>query len=164
MFQAIFPVWTSNLVSKMKCRSSRRIRNDLFTPLSFVIFNGADLMGRSISSGVKYEKIDNLSAKLVWASIFRMIFFLLFLFCDAGNNRYRTWVVESDTYSWAIQFLFAFSNGFMTNICFCYAPSLLENQAHLQQVASAILNFSLSFGLLVGSFFSAPYQQVASKS
>jgi hypothetical protein len=132
--------------------------------LSFVIFNGADLMGRSISSGVKFEKINNLCTKLVWASFFRMIFFLLFLFCDAGNNRYSSWVVESDTYSWAIQFLFAFSNGFMTNVCFCYAPSLLENRAHPQQVASAILNFSLSFGLLVGSFFSGPYQHFATAS
>ncbi|KAG7355661.1 nucleoside transporter [Nitzschia inconspicua] len=161
---AIFPVWTSNLVSMLQCQSSSRIRNDLFTPISFVIFNGGDLIGRSLSSGVKYEKVENLSSKLVWASIFRMAFFVLFLFCDSGNNRYSTWVVPSDTFSWSIQFLFAVSNGFMTNICFCYAPSLVGNRTHPQQVASAILNFSLSFGLLMGSFVSGLYFQLANAS
>jgi hypothetical protein len=52
----------------------------------------------------------------------------------------------------------------MTNIAFCYAPSLVENRTHPQQVASAILNFALSFGLLVGSFFSGPYLKLASGS
>jgi Nucleoside transporter len=113
---------------------------------------------------VKFEKIENLSSKLVWASIARMAFFLFFLFCDSGHNRFSTWVVEKDMYSWAVQLLFAVSNGFMTNICFCYAPSLVDNRTHPQQVASAILNFSLSLGLLVGSFVSGPYFQFASAS
>ena len=160
---AIFPVWTSNLVSILRCQSSTsRIYNDLFTPLSFVIFNGGDLIGRSISSSVRFEKIPNLSNKLVWASLLRMGFFVLFLLCNAEDNHYR--IVESDMYSWSIQFLFAVSNGFMTNIAFCYAPSLVENRTHPQQVASAILNFALSFGLLVGSFFSGPYLKIASGS
>ncbi len=119
-------------------------------------------MGRSISSGVKFEQIPNLDSKLVWASLLRMVFFLVFLLCSAERNRFSAWAVKSDSFSWLIQFLFAVSNGFMTNICFCYAPSLVENRVHLQQVASAILNFALSFGLLVGSFFSGPFLQFAS--
>jgi len=158
---AIFPVWTSSLVSTFECQSSARIQNDLFTPLSFVIFNGGDLVGRSISSSVKFEKIKNLSSKLVWGSLFRMVFFLFFLLCNAQNNRHSYWVVESDFYSWTVQFLFAVSNGFLTNIAFCYAPSLVENRTHPQQVASAILNFALSFGLLVGSFISGPFLKFA---
>lgn len=146
----------------MQCSSQQRIRNDLFIPFSFVIFNGGDLVGRSISSGVKFEKVKNLSTKLVWASIIRMVFFLLFLVCGSGSNRYSKWVVESDVYSWVVQFLFAVSNGFLTNVCFCYAPSLIENRTHPQQVASAILNFALSFGLLVGSLFSGPFFEYAS--
>ena len=154
----IFPVWTSNLVSVKQCHSLSRIRNDLFVPLSFVIFNGGDLLGRSISSSIKFDKVDNLSNKLVWSSLIRMIVFtLLFLLCDGQNNRYTHWVLKSDITSWTIQFLFATTNGFLTNVAFCYAPTLVENRTNPQQVASAILNFSLSFGLLVGSFFSGPY-------
>ena len=161
---AIFPVWTSNLISIVQCGSNSRIRNDLFVPLSFVIFNGGDLLGRYLSSSVKFEKIQNLSSKLVWASALRMGFVLLFLLCKARSNRYSQWVVESDLFSWMIEFLFAVTNGFMTNVAFCFAPTLVENRTHHQQVASAILNFSLSFGLLVGSFFSGPLLQFSTGS
>ena len=161
---AIFPVWTSELISAFQCNASSRIRNDLFVPLSFVIFNGGDLVGRYISSAIKFERVINLSRKLVWASIARMFFFFfLFLFCEARRNRYKDWTaIDNDLYSWSIQFLFAVTNGILTNIAFCYAPSLVENRTHPQQVASAILNFALTFGLTVGSFVSGPFLKFAS--
>jgi hypothetical protein len=160
----IFPVWTSNLLSSLGCRSSSRIRNDLFTPLSFVIFNAGDLIGRSMSSEVKFEKMYNLSRKLVSLSIFRMMFLVVFLFCNSGDNRFTNWVMQMDLYSWCTQFAFAVTNGVITNVCFCYAPTLVKNRTHHQQVVSAILNFALSFGLLVGSFVSGPYLQFATTS
>ena len=163
---AIFPVWTSELISVVQCdASSSRIRNDLFVPLSFVIFNGGDLVGRHISSAIKFERVTNLSSKLVWSSVARMFFFFsLFLFCEARRNRYnKNWtVIDNDFFSWSIQFLFAVSNGILTNVAFCYAPSLVENRTHPQQVASAILNFALTFGLTVGSFLSGPFLKFAS--
>jgi hypothetical protein len=154
---AIFPVWTSELLSVQQCESPSRIRNDLFTPISFVIFNGGDLVGRIISSEVSIDKIRNLSAKLVFSSILRFIFFPIFLFCAAPNSRYSSLIINSDVCSWIIQFLFAMTNGILTNVAFCYAPGLLPNRTHHQQVAAAILNFSLSFGLFCGSLFSFPF-------
>jgi hypothetical protein len=73
-------------------------------------------------------------------------------------------VDKTDVFSWTVQFLFAVTNiGFMTNNAFCcHAPGLVENRNHPQQVASAMLNFALSFGLLVGSFCSGPYFHFAS--
>ena len=157
---AVFPVWTSELVSASQCTTPSRLRNDLFVPLSFVIFNGGDLVGRYISSAIEFEKISNLSSKLVWASVARIfVFFFLFLLCQARRNRWM--VVESDMYSWSIQFFFAVTNGVLTNVAFCYAPTLVENRTKPQQVASAILNLALTLGLTVGSFFSVPFLKFA---
>jgi hypothetical protein len=154
---ALFPVWTSELSSTRQCESMSRIRNDLFTPISFVIFNAGDLAGRMISAKIPIEKIRNLSPKLVMSSIVRLFFFPLFLCCAAQSSQYTSLVVHSDAFSWAVQFIFAASNGILTNVAFCYAPGLVANSTHPQQVASVILNFSLSFGLLCGSFFSFPF-------
>lgn len=161
---AIFPVWTSELISANQCDTIPRIRNDLFVPLSFVIFNGGDLVGRYISSAIKFEKISNLSTKLVWASVARIFFsFSLFILCKARRNRYENWIVDDyDLYSWSIQFFFAITNGILTNVAFCYAPTLVENRTKPQQVASAILNLALTMGLTVGSFFSVFFLKFAS--
>jgi len=161
---AIFPVWTSELVSTKQCNTSSRIRNDLFVPLSFVIFNCGDVVGRYISSAIEFERISNLSSKLVWASVTRMLlFFLLFLPCETRRKQYEDWiVVEGDSYSWTVQFLFAVSNGILTNLAFCYAPTLVESRSKPQQVASAILNLTMTLGLTIGSFFSVPFLNFAS--
>mmetsp|Transcript_40055 Transcript_40055/g.96712 ORF Transcript_40055/g.96712 Transcript_40055/m.96712 type:complete len:708 (+) Transcript_40055:301-2424(+) len=157
----IFPVWTTELISAHQCQSSSRFQNDLFTPLSFVIFNVGDLAGRTMSSAIDLTKAQDLSSKLVWGSVLRMTFFVAFLFCQAQHNRFFKSVIQSDIWSWSLQFVFAWTNGFMTNIAFCYAPTLVENKTNPQQMASAILNFALSFGLLVGSFFAYPYLSFA---
>eukprot|EP00536_Pseudo-nitzschia_multiseries_P011598 jgi/Psemu1/320101/estExt_fgenesh1_pm.C_4050002 len=161
---AIFPAWTSELTSAFQCNSPSRVRNDLFVPLSFVIFNVGDLVGRYLSGAIRFEKVRNLSSKLVWTSAARTVLFcVVFLFCRARTNRYQDQIPsDSDSLSWTIQFLFAVTNGLLTNIAFCYAPSLVENRSHPQQVASAILNFAVTFGLLVGSFFSGPFLRFAS--
>lgn len=161
---AIFPVWTSELISTQQCDTPSRIRNDLFVPLSFVVFNSGDLIGRYISSTIRFELISNLSRKLVWASATRVfLFFYLFLWCQARRNRYQDWIfVDNDLFSWSIQLFFAITNGMLTNIAFCYAPTLIENRTNPQQVASAILNLAMTLGLTVGSFFSGPFLKFAS--
>jgi len=161
---AIFPVWTSELISTSQCSTPSRIRNDLFVPFSFIIFNGGDLVGRYISSAIKFERISNLSRKLVWTSVTRIfLLFSLFLSCKARRDPHDDWMdVDNDLYSWSIQFLFAISNGILTNVAFCYAPTLVENRTKPQQVASAILNLALTLGLTIGSLFSVPFLKFAS--
>ena len=88
-----------------------------------------------------------------------LVFFGLFLLCEARRNRWA--VVHNDWYSWSIQFLFAVTNGILTNVAFCHAPTLVENRTSPQQVASAILNLALTLGLTVGSFFSVPFLKFA---
>ena len=141
----IFPVWTSELISTYQCNTSSRVRNDLFVPISFVIFNAGDLAGRVTSSVIDFKRTSNLSSKLIWASVARtFIFFCLFLSCKAQRNRSDGWaVVNSDLYSWGIQGLFAITNGILTNVAFSFAPTLVENRSKPQQVASAILNLAL---------------------
>lgn len=157
---AIFPVWTSELSSVSQCQSPSRLRNDLFSPMSFIIFNGGDLVGRIASAGISLERIHNLSSKLVLSSIARFVFFVLFLLCAAQSSQFTFWEVQSDVFSWTVQFIFAITNGALTNVAFCHAPGLVENKTDHQQVASAILNFSLSLGLLCGSFFSFPFSEL----
>jgi hypothetical protein len=96
-----------------------------------------------MSAELPFDSMQNLSSKLVLSSIARFIFFPFFLFCAAQNSQFSALVAQSDIFSWTIQFLFAVTNGALTNIAFCCAPGLVENRTHPQQVASAILNFSL---------------------
>jgi hypothetical protein len=64
--------------------------------------------------------------------------------------------IPSDVFSLVVQFLFAVTNGMMTSVCFRLAPGLIPATTEMQQISSAILNFSLCFGLLCGSFWSFP--------
>jgi Nucleoside transporter len=49
---SLFPAWTSQIQSAQQCQTTSRWRNDLFTPLSFVVFNVGDLAGRLLSSRI----------------------------------------------------------------------------------------------------------------
>lgn len=161
---AIFPGWTSELSSIKQCSDgSGRMRNDLFTPMSFIIFNTGDLIGRIISSYIPMDRVT--SNSLVLAAISRFAFFPFFLFChadpgDAASNSIshliQGWMVPSDVFSWSVQFLFAGSNGLITTVSFSFSSGLVENRTKPQQIASAILNFALCLGLLGGSLFSFP--------
>eukprot|EP00934_Nitzschia_sp_Nitz4_P006419 Nitzschia sp. Nitz4//scaffold220_size35126//15792//17657//NITZ4_007832-RA/size35126-processed-gene-0.4-mRNA-1//1//CDS//3329542535//6409//frame0 len=172
----IFPVWTSKLSSSHGCHhASGRLQNDLFSPFSFVVFNAGDLLGRYLSSSLTPMEVNTdtdgvistvaMSNRLVVVSLLRVAFFPVFgllLLAQEGSTAGEadawTWLptMLGDFPSWMFQAIFAISNGWITNAAFSFAPSLIENDAYPQQVASAILNFSLCLGLLCGSLCSLP--------
>jgi hypothetical protein len=153
---ALFPVITSNLTSTNECKTHSRFQNDLFTPVTFLVFNAGDLFGRLCVTDIPIDKIPNLSRKLVWSSVARFLFIPLFLLCYSRTSVYSSMAIRNDIFSLLVQFLFAVTNGMMTSVCFRLAPGLIPATTEMQQISSAILNFSLCFGLLCGSFWSFP--------
>lgn len=160
---AIFPVWTSELSSIHTPTGNtlfERIQTDLYTPMTFCVFNAGDLVGRLLSSWRSQNRPG-----LITASLMRVAFFFLFLACPSHYSTPGThtlWMIPTDIYSWVIQFSLAVSNGYLTNIAFSVAPALVESRdTQPQQIASAILNWSMSLGLLCGSVASFYYLQWA---
>lgn len=158
---ALFPGWTSQLKSVYECKSHVRLANDLFTTLTFVVFNAADLAGRVLSGYIHLDRINDVSSKLVAISLSRFIFFPLFLFCVARDSEYIKLAFQSDLISLLVQTAFGVGNGMATTLSFMHAPTLLPAVAQTQTRASEILNLALSFGLLCGSIFSFPFSRIA---
>uniref|UniRef100_A0A7S3LES5 Uncharacterized protein n=1 Tax=Amphora coffeiformis TaxID=265554 RepID=A0A7S3LES5_9STRA len=154
---ATFPVITSDLTSAQECRSSSRIRNDLFVPLTFLIFNLGDLLGRFVVADDGVEKRRNeLPSKLVWASMARLAFVPLFLFCFSRKSMYKDIAVHNDIFSWMVQLAMAVSNGVLTTVSFSVVATLVPPDETMQQVASSILNLSLCLGLVAGGLAASP--------
>jgi equilibrative nucleoside transporter 1/2/3 len=158
---AMFPGWTSQLQSKWRCRSSSRLSNDLYTPLTFVLYNAGDLTGRLLTGQVSPSVADRISRNLVIAALLRVLL-AISLFACPGSSQILGFDIPSDVFSVSIQFLFAATNGFLVTLSFAHAPTLLpDSSPSAHQAMSEILSFALSFGLLVGSFCSYPVSKVA---
>jgi hypothetical protein len=158
---ALFPSWTSLLRSARLCKSQRRLFNDLYTPMSFVIFNSGDLLGRFIAPLVPIERFTNLSQHLVLASCLRFFFFGLFLVCESGASRFAKIQLSSDLFSITVQLLFAISNGLIVSLAFMHGSGLVPATTNIQQKVSEWLNLAVGGGLLVGSLLSFPFARVA---
>jgi hypothetical protein len=151
---SLFPGWTSELQSVRQCRTYFRLSNDLYTPFSFLLFNVGDLLGRLLSAKITQNRINGLSTKLVTASLLRFLFFPLLFMCIGGTR--EGFQIQSDLYSFVIQFSFAVTNGLLVSTAFVHAPTLLPGTTHMQERSSEILTFAVAFGLLSGSLFSFP--------
>jgi hypothetical protein len=165
----LFPSWVSQLRSTHECESSHfRMSNDLYVPFSFVVFNLGDLCGRVLSAKIPVERIRHMSLKLVIAAVCRFLFFPLFLLCVAGDttdsltsSSSSRMVIESDVYSLAVQFFFAFTNGILISCSFMHAPHLVAHTPAMQERAGEMMTFAVSFGLLSGSLLSFQFSELA---
>jgi equilibrative nucleoside transporter 1/2/3 len=154
---AIFPVITSDLTSVQECRSPARIRNDMFAPLTFLVFNLGDLVGRFAVPEETVEKDSwRLPRRLVLASVARFAFLPIFFLCYSRKSLYKDVAIHSDAFSWLVQFIFAVTNGVLTTVSFSVAATLLPADENLQQIASSILNLSLCLGLVAGGLAASP--------
>jgi hypothetical protein len=160
---SLFPGWISQLRSSHECETHFRLSNDLYTPLSFLVFNVGDLMGRLVSGKVPVARIRNMSRKLVIGALLRVVFFPLFLLCAAGAADRASVTIPSDLYSLTVQLLFAFSNGILISCSFMHAPHLIANTTSMQERSSEIMTFAVSFGLLSGSLLSFPFSIISSR-
>ena len=159
----MFPVWTSALVSHQQCSTTKRWANDLYTPLTFVLFNVGDLAGREIAANpVIYHWA---SKRLFTLSLWRMLFVPLLFSCKTMNT-YPWFQLQSDMFSFLIQFSFGCSHGLLLTTSFVCSPVLLSSKiknATMVKIMSEILMFALAFGLLSGSVGSFPITWLAAQ-
>ena len=159
---SLFPGWTSLLKSVHQCQSRDRLANDLVTPMTFVVFNVGDLIGRLLAERLPTGNLQTLPRNLVMATFLRCLFFPLLLVCFGGSSqREHNLQIQSDLYSILIQTLFAVTNGMLISLAFMTAPRLIPSEEKSQERSSKILTFAVYFGLLSGSLFSFPLSSVA---
>jgi Nucleoside transporter len=162
---ALFPGLTTQLRSIHQCQpGSHRLSNDLYTPLTFVVFNVGDFAGRLVAARLPVDGSRSWSAWLVSCALARFLFFPLLLWCTAESNGVMRGLVHSDFYSIVVQSLFAVSNGLLVSTAFAFAPTQLPPEVPMaQERSSEFLTLSVSLGLLCGSLLSFPVLQLASR-
>jgi hypothetical protein len=151
----MFPVWTSFLVSIQQCSTTERWANDLYTPLTFVLYNVGDFAGRVLAANAMVY--NWVSTRLLVLSLGRVLLVLLLFTCPTAKD-YPWLQIRSDAFSFLIQLSFGCSHGLLLATSFVYAPTLLPKNKNDSSVKimSEILMFALAFGLLSGSVGSFP--------
>ena len=154
-----FPSWMTKLESTEQCQDqSSRLHNDLFVPALIVLFNTFDLIGRSTSGLVNMNQTETgrMSKSLAAASYLRIAFLPLFLLCKASGSA-SAWTFGSDWFPFIFTAFFAFTNGFVSTLCFVQGAAITPAGEEMQHISSTILNFALGLGCLSGSLLSFIY-------
>jgi hypothetical protein len=159
----VFPSYISDLKSSHECENHIRLYNDLYIPLSFVLFNVGDLIGRILAEYIPVDRIKNFSRKLVACAILRIALVPLFLMCLTTTGKDNSMVIRSDIFSLSVQLLFAITNGLFVSTSFMWSPQLVGTTTSLQERASETMTLALYFGLLCGSFLAFPFMQFATR-
>ena len=162
MTLTLFPSWISELKSSHECESRFRLANDLYVPFSFVFFNIGDLLGRLISGYIPVHRVRNMPRILVVSALLRVLFLPAFLLCSSTLGSNSSIVVRNDFFSLLVQLLFAVTNGILVSTSFVLSSQLAGRSPAMQERASEIMTFSISFGLLSGSFLAFPFLRFAS--
>ncbi|XP_058801532.1 equilibrative nucleoside transporter 2 [Phymastichus coffea] len=126
--------------------------NDIyFVPVvTYLLFSCGDYLGRILSGFFKWPK-DN-PWLIILLSLSRIVFIPLFLVCNAQPRRRLPVYIHDDIYYITLTILFAISNGYLCNIVFMIAPTIVEQRE--KEVASAMLGAFLGIGVSVGSLIS----------
>eukprot|EP00535_Pseudo-nitzschia_heimii_P002844 CAMPEP_0197185878 /NCGR_PEP_ID=MMETSP1423-20130617/12850_1 /TAXON_ID=476441 /ORGANISM="Pseudo-nitzschia heimii, Strain UNC1101" /LENGTH=429 /DNA_ID=CAMNT_0042637047 /DNA_START=595 /DNA_END=1884 /DNA_ORIENTATION=+ len=158
----LFPSWISKLKSSHECENSYRLNNDLYVPSTFIVFNTGDLLGRLIAGHIPVNRIRHLSRKLLVCAMLRVLFLPLLFMCTSTLDGKSSTGIQNDFFSFLVQLLFAVSNGLLISTSFIWSPQLVGTNSIFQERASEIMTFSISFGLLSGSFLAFPVMRFAS--
>ncbi|KAK2707873.1 equilibrative nucleoside transporter 1-like [Artemia franciscana] len=119
-----------------------------FTPVAcFLLFNFLDYISRPISSVLLWPKMGS---KLIL--VFAIARFLLIpgvMLCNAQPRKYLPVFFENDFAFILIVALLAASNGYLSTLCFIYAPKRVFSEE--QEVAASLLTSALSIGITLGT-------------
>lgn len=126
--------------------------NDIyFVPVvTYLIFSTGDYMGRILSGILQWPKSNPLQVMLL--SIARVIFIPALMFCNAQPRHHLPVYISSDIYYILITIIFALTNGYLCNITFILAPTVVDSQE--KEIASAMMGAFLGMGLASGAALS----------
>jgi len=152
---ACFPATTLQVVS-VNAKEYPTWANYYFIPVCcFVLFNVGDYLGRFAAEKVAWPGPGRVGMAVTFtASLLRVLFVPLFIFCNADpiNRSLPVWF-NSDTAYILIMLLFSFSNGYITNICMASAPQVC--QPELRMTAASLMVALLGLGLATGAVLSS---------
>jgi hypothetical protein len=156
---AVFPSWIVKVQSVQKCEGNNRIFQDLFIPMSILLFNVGDLSGRVLTRCINIDTYENFSSKLLTLAAARIIILPLFLLCNVPGKLFQ-FSIESDFFFYVLLMSLSVSNGMVATLSFMHAPQLLPSNEEMQEISSTILTFAVGSGLLCGSSCSFLYNLV----
>ncbi|XP_044001864.1 equilibrative nucleoside transporter 3-like [Aphidius gifuensis] len=132
--------------------------NDVyFVPVvTFLVFSCGDYAGRLLSGFFLWPKRKPWLVVLL--SILRILFIPAFLFCNVQPRKNLPVYITSDIYYIILTVLFAIGNGYLCNISFVLAPTMVEQQD--QEVAAAMMGAFLGLGLTFGSAISLIFVKI----
>ena len=104
-----------------------------FVPVGcFVVFNIADYAGKQFAVWVQKpgpSKLGQIS--LLVATLLRLAFIPLFMFCNVSvNNRKTDVLIESDAAYILFMLVFGISNGYIGNIAMMFGPGTVKDQKY----------------------------------
>jgi solute carrier family 29 (equilibrative nucleoside transporter), member 1/2/3 len=146
----VFPVFTTKIESVHKPVNRPRILDPAtFIPLSFLLWNMGDLIGRSCVL-IPQLRLVRLPFLLFVLSISRVVFIPLYMLCNVGG---RGAVIQSDLfYLVIVQLLSGISNGYIGT---CGMMSTGEYvSVEEREAAGGLMSMMPVVGLTIGSFFS----------
>lgn len=132
--------------------------NDIYfvTVVNYLIFNSGDYLGRILAGLIKRPK--NNPVLVAGLAILRVIFVPLLLMCNEHPRHSLPVLIHSDLIVIAIISIFAVSNGYLANIAFMSAPTVVLD--HEREMASSMMAAFLGIGLAFGSALSLVFVEV----
>jgi len=163
----LFPVFTAEILSTHP-DSSPLLRPAVFIPLSFLIWNTGDLLGRLIPLIHRLSLADRPKI-LFLLSIARGVFIPMYYLCNiqrVGNGNAIVSIINrtaaSETtgiygdafYLFIVQFPFGLSNGYIGSCCMMGATSERFVSEDQREAAGSFMGLCLVLGLTIGSLAS----------
>ncbi|XP_032665983.1 equilibrative nucleoside transporter 3 isoform X1 [Odontomachus brunneus] len=147
---AVYPAVTVLVESQYK--GEGHAWNDVyFVPVvTYLIFSTGDYAGRVLSGIFQWPR--GKPWLVIFLSILRAVFIPVLMFCNAQPRHHLPVYIHNDLYYILITIVFAVTNGYLCNLTFILAPTVVDSQE--KEVASAMMGAFLGIGLASGAALS----------
>ncbi|XP_011865031.1 PREDICTED: equilibrative nucleoside transporter 1 isoform X2 [Vollenhovia emeryi] len=147
---AVYPAVTVLVESEHKGKG--HAWNDIyFVPVvTYLIFSTGDYVGRLLCGIFQWPRSK--PWLVMFMSVARGIFIPVFMFCNAQPRHHLPVYIHGDIYYILITIIFAVTNGYLCNLTFILAPTVVDSQE--REVASAMMGAFLGIGLASGAALS----------
>ncbi|KAG7213809.1 hypothetical protein KM043_003025 [Ampulex compressa] len=147
---AVYPAVTVLVESQYKGKGSAWSDVYFVPVVTYLIFSIGDYVGR-ILSGI-FQWPSNKPWQVMFLSIARVIFIPAIIFCNAQPRHRLPVYIHSDLFYILITITFAVTNGYLCNLAFVLAPTVVDAQE--KEIASAMMGAFLGIGLTLGAALS----------